>query len=49
MISARLLASELVEGTRAAPKHAAAVIAARAPTTDVERLEEICKLVVANF
>ena len=49
LISARLLASELVEGTRAAPKHAAAVIAARAPTTDVERLEEICKLVVANF
>ena len=41
LISARPLAGELVEGAQAAPEHAAAVVAARAPTTDVEGLEAV--------
>ena len=48
MISARPLAGELVEGTRTAPEHTTAVVAARAPTTDVERLESEGDLAIAR-
>ena len=32
----------MIERARTAPKHTTAVVAARAPTTDVEGLEAIC-------